>query len=140
VVSLAEASARRRRPVLGIGLAIAAGVIITVGFVQRETIQAWFSPGPAPTQSPLVPPTSEETPQEKAAKLREAAYVNVAKGYYGEAHDQLDAAKLLDPAGDESPRAKAAWGQILGHKRDHTGNSKPPLGPGERPLPKPKTP
>ena len=140
VLSLASARDRRRMPVTGIALAAAAAVVLSIGVVKRDAITAWLAPAPTPTQPPLVPPTHEETPQEKAEKLREAAYVNIAKGYFGEANDQLDAAKRLDPAGDESPKVKDAWGEVLGNRRDHTGNAKIPLGPGERPLPEPKTP
>ena len=129
VAACARQRARRRMPVTGIVLAAAAAVVLSIGVVKRDAITAWLAPAPTPTQPPLVPPTHEETPQEKAEKLREAAYVNIAKGYFGEANDQLDAAKLLDPTGNETPKVKEAWGKILGNRRDHTGNSKPPLGP-----------
>ena len=56
-------------------------------------------PAPSPTQQPappLVPPTHEETPLEKARRLREEAYVNVQKGYYKDAADELNEAAEID--------------------------------------------
>jgi hypothetical protein len=64
-------------------------------------------PQPAP---PLVPPTHEDTPLEKARRLREQAYVNVQKGYYKDAADELNEAAEIDPAGDADPSvAKARY-------------------------------
>jgi hypothetical protein len=49
-----------------------------------------------------VPETHEPTPQEKAADLRKEALVNVQKGYFGDALDELEDAKELDPEGDKA--------------------------------------
>jgi hypothetical protein len=64
---------------------------------------------------PLVPPTHEETPLEKARRLREEAYANVQKGYYEDAADELNEAAEIDPAGDADPRvAKARYDIAVG--------------------------
>ena len=88
---------------------------------------ARFHPtGPVPTEQrppPLVPPKNpEESPLEKARRLREEAYVNVAKGYLDDATDELEEAKALDPAGDddpgeESPRRHPGWTPQEGPRR-----------------------
>ena len=87
------------------------------------------------TPVPLpVPPTHEETPQEKAAKLREMALVDAQKGYMGDAEDELEAADLLDLSGSDSSTAQAAR-KIMKDEEDKVPHySKAPLGPGERPL------
>jgi hypothetical protein len=135
VVSLAAARERRRLPVARIALAAAAAVVVTVGIAKREALEAWLAPSPTAPQMPPVPPTHAPTPPEKAAQLRAEAYVNIAKGYYGDAEDQLDEAKTLDPDGDKAPQVSEARGQILASKPPPPGYAKPPVGPGERPLP-----
>lgn len=102
-------------------LAIAASVAVIIGTEWGPiTAQwaAWFHPGPSPTQQPappLVPPTHEETPLEKARRLREEAYVNVQKGYYKDALDELNEAKEIDAAGDADERvAKARYDIAVG--------------------------
>jgi hypothetical protein len=138
VLSLAEARERRRTPVVPLALAAAAAVAVVVGVTKREAIEAMFTPEPTPTGTsvPQVPPTHEPTPAEKAAALRQKAFVNIAKGYYGEAQDQLDEAKALDPRGDSAEAVQDAMTTILSHKRQPEGFSKPPLGPGEHRLQK----
>lgn len=117
VVDLTAARKRLRGPGMIVTyLAIAASVAATIGYVERGPItsqwQAWFHPAPTPTQQPtpppLVPPTHEETPLEKARRLREEAYVNVQKGYYKDAADELNEAAEIDRAGDADPRVAQA--------------------------------
>lgn len=129
---------RLRRPGM---LAIAASVAAVIGTEWGPiTAQwaAWFHPGPSPTQQPvppLVPPTHEETPLEKARRLREEAYVNVQKGYYKDAADELSEAAEIDPTGDADPRvAKARYDIAVGDPK-RVPSSK--MGPDvwESPLP-----
>jgi hypothetical protein len=85
--------------------------------------------------APPVPPAHEETPQEKAARLRDEAYVDVQKGYLDEAWDKLLAARELDPAGDTDPRVQQAYQTIdAGSAKPMEYMSKPPIAPYERPL------
>jgi hypothetical protein len=136
VGSVATKRERRGGRMIPIALAIAVGVAAFVA-VERKEIQAWLFPGPtAPV--PSVPSTPEETPQDKAARLREEAYVNVRKGYLGDALDQLDEAATLDPMGDKADKVLYARQFIDEFKHKPTqyggGWAKPPVGPGERPL------
>ena len=123
------------------GLSAAAMVLLVIGTLQRKPIErigqridAWISPQPtAPV--PTVPPTHEETPQEKAGRLREEAYVDVQKGYLDEAWDKLLDAKELDPTGDGDPRVQDAYRTIdAGSAAPPLPMSKPPIAPYERPL------
>lgn len=142
VVSLDE---RRRGRVFAL-LAAAAIVLLVIGVVWRknpmirERIDAWFSPkptAPIPTQPPLVPPTHEETPKEKADRLREEAFVDVKKWYFDEAWDKLQDAKELDPAGDDDPAVQDAYRDIAaGYPEPATDMAKPPVKGNERPLQK----
>src|SRR5580692_1761774 len=113
VLSLAPKARKGPTPTVMVALALAAGVAATLGYVRREEITAFFAPQPGPTGTttapPLVPPTHEETPLEKAQRLRAEAYVDIAKGYYGEAWDRLEEAKGIDPAGDAAEKVQAAW-------------------------------
>lgn len=123
----------------------AAMVLLVIGTLQRKPIEkigqridAWFSPtptAPVPTVPPVVPPTHEETPPEKAARLREEAYVDVQKGYLDEAWDKLEDASELDPAGDADPRVQQAYDTIhAASPKRMEYMSKPPIAPYERPL------
>jgi hypothetical protein len=139
VLSLAPKQRKGPTPTVMVALALAAGVAATLGYTRREEITAWFAPGPGQTGKttatpPRVPPTHEETPLEKARRLREEAYVDVAKEYYGEAWDRLEEAKGLDPKGDEAEKVQAAWKVVQDHKPQPRGFVKPGVGPGEVPL------
>ena len=144
VVDLAAARKRLRGPgMIGARIAIAASVAATIAAAEWGPITAqwaaWFHPAPAPTQQPapppLVPPTHEETPLEKARRLREEAYVNVQKGYYKDAADELNEAAEIDPAGDADPRvAKARYDIAVGDPK-RVPNSKPGPDVWESPLP-----
>ena len=120
VVSMSAAKRRRPPGFTLAALAIAAGVA-AVFYVERKPIgdqwQAWFHPGPLPTPQPplpLVPPKNpEESPLDKARRLREEAYANVAKGYFDDAADELSEAGFLDQAGNDDPRVKKARNDIL---------------------------
>ena len=120
-------------------LAIAAAVLLAVTGAVKWTplgdqIDAWLHRAPT-TPVPLpVPPTHEETPQEKAAKLREMALVNAQKGYFGDADDELDAADVLDPAGHDSSTAQATRKIFEDEESKVPHFAKAPIGPGERPL------
>lgn len=127
-------------------LAAAAIVLLVIGVVWRqnpmirERIDAWFSPkptAPIPTQPPLVPPTQEETPKDKAARLREEAFVDVQGWYFDEAWDKLQDAKELDPAGDADPKVQQAYQEIAaGYPKPQFRTAKPGVQPFERPLEK----
>ena len=143
VVDLAAARKRLRGPgTIVARLAIAASVAATIAYAEWGPITAqwaaWFHPAPSPTQQPappLVPPTHEETPLEKARRLREEAYVNVQKGYYKDAADELNEAAEIDPAGDADPTvAKARYDIAVGDPK-RVPSSK--MGPDiwESPLP-----
>jgi hypothetical protein len=120
VVPLSAARRRRAPGVTLTALAIAAGVA-AVCYVERKPLgdqwQAWFHPGPVPTPQPpppLVPPKNpEESPLEKARRLRAAAYVDIDKGYFDDAADELDEARYLDPAGNADPRVTQARQAIV---------------------------
>ncbi len=79
------------------------------------------------------------TPQQLAAGLRQSGLRRCAMGYLSECGDRLDAAKELDPKGEDRPEVKEARQRIheaaeKGHATPHDGlYSKPLLGPGERP-------
>jgi hypothetical protein len=142
-----SAARKRRSPVFTLTtLAIAAGVA-AVFYVERKPIgdqwQAWFHPtGPVPTEQPsppLVPPKNpEESPLEKARRLREEAYVDVAKGYLDDASDELDEAQVLDPAGDDDARVKKARDDIQGGPLKRVLDAKTGVETWEKPLPKRK--
>lgn len=125
-------------------VSVAAMVLLVIGTLQRKPIgkqiDAWFSPkptAPVPTLPPLVPPTHEETPQEKADRLREEAFVDVQKGYLDYAQDKLLDARELDPNGDRDPRVQQAYRTIdAGSAKPMPDMSKPRIGPYERPLKK----
>ncbi len=144
VVDLAAARKRLRGPgMIVTHLAIAASMAATIGYAGWGPITAqwaaWFHPAPSPTQQPapppLVPPTHEETPLEKARRLREEAYVNVQKGYYRDAADELNEAAEIDPAGDADPRvAKARYDIAVGDPK-RVPSSKPGPDVWESPLP-----
>ncbi len=116
VIDLGAARKRLRGPGMIVArVAVAASVAATVAATQWGPITAqwaaWFHPGPSPTHQPgppLVPPTHEETPLEKAHLLREEAYKNVQKGYYKDAADELNEAREIDPAGDADERVASA--------------------------------
>ena len=122
VVPLSAARRRRGPPGFTLtALAIAAGVA-AVCYVERKPIgdqwQAWFHPtGPVPTPQPpppLVPPKNpEESPLDKARRLREEAYANIDKGYFDDAADELDEAAYVDQAGDDDARVKKARQDIV---------------------------
>ena len=141
VASLAEARERKRSraPVFAM-LAIAAGVALVIGVthnpIERQ-VDAWLHPAPTPTQTPQnpVPPTHEPTPQERAAALREEAYVNIAKGYMGEALDELNEAADLDPEGNLADAVLQARATIR-EKKPKPPQSKMAPAPWEKPLKK----
>jgi hypothetical protein len=141
VVSLDER--RRARGRLLYAFAVAAVVLLFVGAWRTrlgDQIEAWFSPkppAPIPTQPPIVPPPHEETPKEKADRLRQEAFVDVKKWYFDEAGDKLQDAKELDPAGDADPAVQQAYKDIAaGIPKPLKNLAKPPVGDGERPLQK----
>jgi len=144
VLSFERARARRRTAY--IALAAAAAVAVTIGAIERkpigEQIQAWFSPAPTtpvpvPVPPPLMPPTHEETPLEKARRLREQAYVDIQKWYFDYAWDELLEAKELDFDGDKDPRVQQAYRDIdKGAPKPPMNMSKAPVEFYERPLKK----
>jgi hypothetical protein len=149
VRDMAAARKRLRGPgVIVARIAIAASVAATIAAGAAAewgpiTAQwaAWFHPAPTPTQQPvppLVPPTHEETPLEKARRLREEAYVNVQKGYFKDAADELNEAAEIDPAGDADERvAKARYDIKVGDPK-RIPSSK--MGPDRWESPLPHTP
>ena len=143
VASLSEARERKRsRAPVFATLAIAAAVLLVIGVthnpIERQ-IDAWLHPAPTetPTQTPQnpVPPTHEPTPLEKAAALREEAYANVAKGYMGEALDELNEAADLDPGGNQAQAVLDARATIF-EKKPRPPQSKMAPAPWEKPLKK----
>jgi hypothetical protein len=140
VVSLEER--RRARGRLFMLLAVAAITLLFVGGRWRfgDQIDAWFSPkppAPIPTQPPIGPPTHEETPKEKADRLRQEAYADLDRWYFDEAWDKLQDAKELDPAGDADPAVQQAYKAIAaGYPKPPSHMAKPPVAPRERPLQK----
>ena len=142
VVRMRAPAAGGSRRVVWVSLAAAAAVVVAIGAAtERDAIEAWLSPAPTATStsSPTSPPPPPLDPnKERAARLREQAYVDVKKGYYGEALDALDAVRALEPAGDDDPAVRAARAQLAAlvqqPSTDHGSSAKPGLGPGERPL------
>jgi hypothetical protein len=101
-------------------------------------IAAWLHPAPT-TPVPLpVPPTHEETPQEKAQKLRDMALVDINKGYMGDATDELDAADELDPSGATSDSVLTMRQAIRDARPRNDNFAKPTPKKEERPLIKKK--
>lgn len=146
VVPLSAARRRRGPPGFTLAaLAIAAGVA-AVCYVERKPIrdqwQAWFHPGPVPTPQPpppLVPPKNpEESPLDKARRLREEAYVDIDKGYFDDASDELDEATYLDPPGEDDPRVKRARQAIVIGNPKKFIDAKTGVETWEYPLHKPK--
>jgi len=142
VVSLDERRLARTRVYSMVSAA--AMVLLVIGTLERkpigQQIDAWLSPkptAPVPTLPPLLPPTHEDTPQEKADRLREEAFMDVQKGHLDEARDKLLDAKELDPAGDRDPRVQQAYRTIdAGSAKPMENMSKPSIDPYERPLKK----
>lgn len=143
VTSLVKERAKRQRPAWVARLSAAASVLLALGATYQWTpvgalIEAWLHPAPT-TPVPLpVPPTHEETPQEKAAKLREMALVDIKKGYYGDATDELDAAQELDYEGATTDPVLAMRKAIQDARPRDDNFTKAPIGPTERPLIKKK--
>jgi hypothetical protein len=143
VVDLTAARKRLRGPgMIVTRLAIAASVAATIGYAEWGPITAqwaaWFHPAPSPRPQPappLVPPNYEETPLEKARRLREQAYVNVQKGYYKDAADELNEAAEIDPAGDADPTVARARYDIAVGDPKRVPSSKPGPDVWESPLP-----
>ena len=81
-----------------------------------------------------MPPTHEETPQEKAQKPREMALVDAQKGYVGDALDDLAAADVVDPVGAYSRAAVDASMVIQAEKAKTPNYATAPTGPDEKPL------
>jgi len=156
VVPLGKAR-ERRSPVTWIAFAAAAAVAATM-YVERGAVVAWLGPSPAPT-APTVPMPLSTTPpgpdpQVLAKTMRDRAYDSCTRGYYSECEELLDKARALDPAGEKDalvqllrtniyvsrhPGALAEAGAAMPSDAGVPGefdNSKPPLGPGERPLQK----
>lgn len=137
----AKAAAKRGRPAWLVPLAVAAAALLIAGGatyewtpVGRQIDARLFPPAPTETPKPPVPPTHEETPQEKAAKLRDQALVDAKKGYIGDATDELDAADQLDPRPEDSEQVKATRQLIHDAKPRVENFAKPPTGKYERPL------
>jgi DNA-directed RNA polymerase specialized sigma24 family protein len=137
-------------------LAALLAVIIAIVIVSRrkqEEIAPLPSPSALPTQEPLPVPTAPEpTPEMRAAELRDDALRKCDAEAWQECLDGLDAAKALDPAGDNDSRvgaararAKAALAPILAPtlapkqlKAPHPMNTSAPLDPTAFPKPRPK--
>lgn len=135
----AKAAAKWQRPAWLVPLVAAAAVLLLAVSTYEWTpvgrqIDAWLRPAPTETPQLPVPPTHEETPQEKAAKLREMALADVKKGYLGDATDEMDAAEELDPQGAQSEQAQAIRQAIHDAKPRTENFVKPPTGKTERPL------
>ncbi len=132
------AARRRAIPAWPIGLAVAAAAALVISAWQREAIVAYFSPKPAPTQTPVppVPTAPPESPEQLAANaLRKAAYDDCAKGYFHFCEDELDEAAERDPAGNQTLEVNTARSAIAQAKNGKHGTYvKAPLGPGEVPL------
>jgi hypothetical protein len=85
----------------GLSGAVLAGVIAIFARHREPAIEA--------TKEPYVPPTAvssavaEETPQEKAARLRKDADQACTETDISICEKLLDEAKALDPAGEERP-------------------------------------
>lgn len=142
----AKAAAKKvQRPAWLVPLAAAAAVLLLAGATYEWTpvgrqIDAWLWPAPTETPTPElpVPPTHEETPREKAAKLREMALVNVNKGYMGDATDELDEAQILDPPGEHTDEVRQMRKAIRDAEPSVNNFTKPQTAPHERPLIKKK--
>jgi hypothetical protein len=98
---------------------------------------AAFEPGPLFLYLVAVaPPTQEEL----AAILERRGLRLCDLGYYGECRDTLDQADRLDPGTEKHPAVERARAAIQSAESGQSpirmpdNISKPPLGPGERPL------
>jgi hypothetical protein len=109
----------RSRAMLFVGLTVgalaaAAAAVATIAPLRRQ-VEAWFHPAEAPKQQqqPVpVPSRAPEPPEQtlaaRAHALREAAFLHVQEGYFHDASDELDAAQLMDPDGENDARVKQA--------------------------------
>jgi hypothetical protein len=105
-VSHVAALRPRRRSMPVVWLAAAAVLLVLGGVAVKESsaIVAWLR---GRTEEPIRPDEEkaphEPTPHELAQKLRDQARESLIAGRYGEALRKLDAAKEIDPAGEEEP-------------------------------------
>jgi hypothetical protein len=138
VSSLDEARQRKKREGFGriAPLALVAGVALFVELGGVHVASTYRPPVTTTYPTYVAPPTD----QERARATKENGLRLCKLGYYGECRDWLDRAQSLDPGTDADPRvvqarkaiASAASGDSPLRMRDY--NSKPPLGPNERPL------
>jgi hypothetical protein len=116
--------------------AAAAAVALAVGGSGAEYL-ATREPASTLTFPTYSPPSSNE---QLAASLKKRGLRACAMGYYGEGLDSLDEAAKHDANVDNDPAVQAARRAIDEAYRGHAPGlsnelySKPPLGPGERPL------
>jgi hypothetical protein len=133
VVSMDRARARRAAPVVWVAVAAAAAVAIGVGTYERQAIEAWFAPPRTPEPVPEAPwrrPVPQPTPEQVAATtLRQEAFTDCAKGYWGLCERKLNEAGRLDPDGESDARVQAARAEIAVNASDARPfeGAKPPL-------------
>lgn len=133
VVSMDRARARRAGPFVWMAVAAAAAVAIGVGAYERREIEAWFAPTPTPEPVPEAPwrrPVTPPTPEQVAATtLRQEAFTDCAKGYWGLCERKLDEALRLDPDGDNDLQVQGARAAIVANGSDAKPfeGAKPPL-------------
>jgi hypothetical protein len=119
---------KRRIPVGWIAVAACLAVTASAIATSYPQIAAWLNPSPVVPDPRTLPPTHEETPVEKAKKLRENAYAACGANKYDECARMLDGAQTLDPAGEQDLRVQALRGAIQQDRDDRTRRTetKPP--------------
>jgi hypothetical protein len=108
----ATTGAKRRIPVGWIAAAACVAVAASAVATSYPQIAAWLNPPPVVPDRQTPPPAHEETPVEKARKLRENAYAACEAEKYDECARLLDGAQTLDPAGEKDLRVEALRGAI----------------------------
>jgi hypothetical protein len=93
-------------------LAAAAGLVAVFSLQRSREQTVAHGRDSAPTQ-----PSSQPTPREQAAKLREEAYAACDQGRWAVCLQQLDTAKALDPESDSDPRVQRARNAAQGAMR-----------------------
>jgi hypothetical protein len=99
----------RRRSMRAVWLAAAAFLLVLGALAATESaaIVAWLR---GPTEEPIRPDEEKAppapTPHEMAQKLRDEARQSFILARYSESLRKLDAAKEIDPAGEEEPEVR----------------------------------
>jgi hypothetical protein len=103
---------------------LAAAIALVLGaLVRRREGEAHLQPEPIQKDQEPAPP--ETTPAERAASLREDGLAHCRVGLLDTCEAKLNAARALDPAGEDDPRVREARRQLFPSDFDAHGPLKP---------------